>query len=760
MTPAWMAMVPKGSKPGPPLSVRPISILSSVYRLYASARTNQLQGWARGAFHNWQKAYVRGRSPKAQVARLSHLMDDAALQNTELHVISMDASKAFPSVSRKQVKALLVREGYPSYLFDTVESLYQQGGVHFRYQGSEVVQDEFLVQSGIHQGCPLSVLSFNILMAPLCRKLESLGLPWGIVFADDISFASRDITQLQRALDIVQNHMAELGIVLNRSKTQYWNCGTEVPGIRVGSDHVEASRSILILGMTFEPMHRDKGRTEELVATYRKAGACLSKLPMPTNARAAAFGGIVIPRLFHCPWRSYVETKYLTTMRKDLIYATNTYLAKGCRSAPAVTAHILKGHVLDPLIAPMIKMLGYLETTGPYGIEVIQRAYDAHMPPASPASTFAANLRRLGGDLDDGRWTPPGRDPLHILAPADPSEKQRWLHLWRSALRDTSVSSFSGHRHELRLLRTVQVDQNKTFRLLRNMQPGKERAALEIGLTGGLLTNSRTKRAQGPPHTHCPWGCPHEDSEVHRYWHCPRWSWSRNTLEWVNEDTPELLRMVGWVPIDSPLGLTAIASIQRHMMRVILGSTADFHQNRRRDFEPDVDDNGDDDHDGMRRPDEPGRADEPNAAMGMPQGPNDMQLAPDGAIPREQERGPGGYGEPAPPCPPRLRHREIPEQLPEHIRAGVRRIPSLPHYRRELLACRRCGAIGARLRLTQFLRKHDPCAGGVGDVYPGFSPLTVFEERLLRDAGTEIPAAPPNKRRRKVLEPRHHVDDW
>ena len=132
MTPAWMAIVPKSPKPSPPLSVRPISILSSVYRLYASARTSQLQDWARGAFHEWQKAYVRGRSPKEQLARLSHLMDDAILQNSELHVISMDASKAFPSVSRLQVKALLAREGYPPYLFDTVESLYQQGGVYLR----------------------------------------------------------------------------------------------------------------------------------------------------------------------------------------------------------------------------------------------------------------------------------------------------------------------------------------------------------------------------------------------------------------------------------------------------------------------------------------------------------------------------------------------------------------------------------------------------------------------------------------------------
>ena len=141
-----------------------------------------------------------------------------------------------------------------------------------------------------------------------------------------------------------------------------------------------------------------------------------------------------------------------------------------------------------------------------------------------------------------------------------------------------------------------------------------------------------------------------------------------------NDDTPELLRMVGWVPADSPLGPAAIASIQRHMIRVILGSTVDFHQRRRRDFEPEVDDdNGDDGHDNdMQQPDESGIPNEPAVAIGMRQRPNDMQQAPVGNIPRQQEGGPGGHGVLVPPSPPRLRHREIPDQLPDHIRTDPR----------------------------------------------------------------------------------------
>ena len=130
------------------------------------------------------------------------------------------------------------------------------------------------------------------------------------------------------------------------------------------------------------------------------------------------------------------------------------------------------------------------------------------------------------------------------------------------------------------------------------------------------------------------------------------------------------------------------------------------------------------------------------------------------AVMNQNREGPGGHGGVVPPLPPRLRQRNEVEILPDWVRTGIRRIPALPHYQRELISCKKCGAVGARSRLAQFLRKHNPCLGGVGDVEPSFLPLSVFEERLLRDSGTEWPELPPNKRRRRMLEPRWHVDSW
>ena len=59
MTHAWVALLPKSEDATPPLAVRPISVLTAGYRVWASMRATHLQAWAASRF---QAAYVRGRS--------------------------------------------------------------------------------------------------------------------------------------------------------------------------------------------------------------------------------------------------------------------------------------------------------------------------------------------------------------------------------------------------------------------------------------------------------------------------------------------------------------------------------------------------------------------------------------------------------------------------------------------------------------------------------------------------------------------------
>ena len=207
-TDAWMALIPKGVEPSPPIGVRPITILSTVYRVYASTRAAQLQQWAQLAYHEWQYAFIKGRSARKQLSKLGLALDEAVANNQPALAVSLDASKAFPSIDRRQAAVLLSHAGFPVEIIRIVESLYDQGTVRMRYAGAVVPEHGFHLRQGVHQGCPISVLCFNMILAPLCRRLQDEGLVrMAIVFADDVSILTDSQEKMEASLDIILDYL-------------------------------------------------------------------------------------------------------------------------------------------------------------------------------------------------------------------------------------------------------------------------------------------------------------------------------------------------------------------------------------------------------------------------------------------------------------------------------------------------------------------------------------------------------------------------
>ena len=64
------------------------------------------------------------------------MIDQARYSGDEIHILSLDASKAFPSVNRHQAYALLEQHGYPMQLAAVTEALYRDGWATMRYGGN------------------------------------------------------------------------------------------------------------------------------------------------------------------------------------------------------------------------------------------------------------------------------------------------------------------------------------------------------------------------------------------------------------------------------------------------------------------------------------------------------------------------------------------------------------------------------------------------------------------------------------------------
>ena len=508
----WFAMVPKGAEPSGVLSIRPISILSVLYRSYASVRAGHVQQWAQEVLHPAQVAYVRGRQVQPVLAHLNAEVDKAEFDNDDMFILSLDTSKAFPSVGHSQVFLLLQSYGFPLELIRMMQQLYRRGAGRLRYGGQVVHHQEMKPCRGIHQGCPLSVLAFNILLKPMCDRVTAECDAQLIVFADDVTIKTRSYEDLVKATRIVAAHFHDLQFNLNENKTQYWRhsgYGT-YETINVNGVEVTAKDTVTILGWQFGRPRRREQRATTFLADLKKLAEDAAGLPMVTYHKTNAISAIFFAAKAYCPWVSYLERQVdITTARKHVLQAVLKHHVKGPRASVVLTIHALKGHAIDPQLAVLYRMVKIIGDAPEMARSVLQTAYDREARPTSLCTCLAHGLRRLGGVLQEGWWSPTTSPPVALHAPPrhNPQARALWLHEWRRALRTAIVAQATIHRHEFVELRHSELNVDQSLQLHRRLQSGRDKTYLELVLSGGMLTKERCNRHRGPPHTWCPLGC-------------------------------------------------------------------------------------------------------------------------------------------------------------------------------------------------------------------------------------------------------------
>ena len=602
----WFTLVPKDEAPSPPLGIRPISILPLIYRTYATVRAQQVQQWAQNTFGEEQLAYVRGRQTLAALTELATEIDYAEEQRQPLYLLSLDTSKAFPSACHEQIWELLSHYGFPPPLIGIMQQLYAQSQFRFRY-GGQAVGVPVQLLAGIHQGCPLSVLAFNILLKPMCdrvlrqgnQQLQEVQL---VVFADDVTIKTTNYQSLLATIQIITDHFRALGFQLNESKTQYWRVGHDPQHnvVMVNNVIVAEKADITILGWVFDKELRRHKMAKGFIEKCRRLAADCGRLPMTTSHKINAIAGIFYAGQAYCPWRCYLSQQVdISKARLYLLQAAMRHHVRGPRASAILTVHCVKGHRADPQVAIIYKMIRLVGSASTRTLDFIQYAYDNELPPRSLNTSLAHALRRMGGLLQAGRWTTPTTQQVDLRAP--PKQQRRdyelWSHSWRRALRTGALSTAVVHRHEYRELTNQELDVPASTTLLRSLLPSRDRSYVELALAGGMITNAKCQRHRGPPHTLCNYDCGVPDTDLHRFWECPHWRRTRPVLGQLWDTLPEITKCTGWATLQHPVPAGLLLAIQRHLAAVIKGSTSDYQARQLEAHDSDNDDDNDNDGD-------------------------------------------------------------------------------------------------------------------------------------------------------------------
>ena len=239
----------KGDK-GDCNNYRGISLLSVTGKVFAKVLLVRLQKLANQVYPESQCGFRSGRSTLDMIFTVRQLQEKCREQRKSLHIAFVDLTKAFDTVSREGLFAILQKIGCPPKLLKLIKSLHDDMTATVSFEGA--TSDDFAVRCGVKQGCVLAPTLFGIFFSVVWRyafrdqePVQSGGiylhtrsdgklfnptrlrakrrtrkiLIRELLFADDAALVSHSPSGLQSLLDQLSEACSEFGLIISTKKT-------------------------------------------------------------------------------------------------------------------------------------------------------------------------------------------------------------------------------------------------------------------------------------------------------------------------------------------------------------------------------------------------------------------------------------------------------------------------------------------------------------------------------------------------------------
>ncbi|KAJ9439057.1 Retrovirus-related Pol polyprotein from type-2 retrotransposable element R2DM, partial [Diplonema papillatum] len=276
---ALVTLIPKGEGDDP-LKLRPITVSSVVYRLWASVRLQEVLVWQEQWIHESQHGFRKGHSCDDVIMDIALSIEESLINGTPLHGIALDFAKCFDRVPQGLVLDLVEALGLHERVLAPLRHVYKYLRRRFRYPLG--VGDEFKVTNGILQGCPISVVLINALLSVLSKALVSRARVSPKSFADDLYLLSRLAKLLQEGIDVTAIFGNLTGLALNEGKCAAFSTSKKGPRLEVGGKAMKSVKTVKVLGVplgTEGPV--DNGRSDATV----EAAARLEASPLKPRTK-------------------------------------------------------------------------------------------------------------------------------------------------------------------------------------------------------------------------------------------------------------------------------------------------------------------------------------------------------------------------------------------------------------------------------------------------------------------------------------------
>ena len=183
-----------------------------------------------------QYAFVPGQGTTDAIFIIRQLQEkylarvDSDQRNQNLYFAFVDLEKAFDRVPRKVLWWAMRRLGVPESIVRVVQAMYNNARSKVRVGSG--YSEEFEVGVGVHQGSVLSPLLFIIVLEALSKDFR-VGVPWELLFADDLVIVDTSLESLVERVMKWKNGLESKGLRVNMSKTKFMASGLDLDVLHV-----------------------------------------------------------------------------------------------------------------------------------------------------------------------------------------------------------------------------------------------------------------------------------------------------------------------------------------------------------------------------------------------------------------------------------------------------------------------------------------------------------------------------------------------
>lgn len=168
-----------------------------------------------------QFGFTPSKSTTDAIQAVRILIEKHRVNNVDLHFAFIDLEKAFDRVPRRLVWQAMREQLIPEDYVLLVQDMYRN--ICTKVRSPAGLSREFAVEVGVHQGSALSPWLFNIVMDFVTKKIQH-GLPWNLLYADDVALVAESAEKLQVSLNEWITALEGSGLRVSRSKTEHLEC--------------------------------------------------------------------------------------------------------------------------------------------------------------------------------------------------------------------------------------------------------------------------------------------------------------------------------------------------------------------------------------------------------------------------------------------------------------------------------------------------------------------------------------------------------